>query len=92
MSEEGDYKRDLQIDKAVDALEALLRPTAVVFVYRVYDTVTESFCSSGRSMYSTNGRSVWMSMNGATQAKNAMSSAGDKEIQRFRLVRDETDQ
>lgn len=41
-------------------------------VWRVWDPVAEMFCSSGRSLYAKNGRSVWMSKGAASVALGQM--------------------
>jgi hypothetical protein len=50
------------------------------FVYRIFDTVENKYCSSGHSLYGR-GRSIWMNAGAAMNAWNNMP----EEIQ-FRLV------
>lgn len=41
-------------------------------VWRIWDPVEEKFCSTGRSRYAKNGRSVWMSKGAASVALGQM--------------------
>lgn len=40
--------------------------------YRIYDPVEDKFCSSGRGLYSSNGRTIWISKSGAKLALKHM--------------------
>lgn len=65
--------------------------TAVV--YRVYDLVENKFCSTGRSLYAGNGRSIWANKSGAS---NAMRHMPDKlkhrlVVKKFILVEIDTE-
>lgn len=57
------------------------------YVYRVYDPETQNFCSSGHSLYGK-GRSIWMNIGGAVNAKKNMpTDIRDRlVIKKFRLV------
>ena len=53
-------------------------------VYRIWDPVEQKFCSSGRSMYANNGRSIWMTKGAATMAKKTMPK--HTEIKEYILI------
>ncbi len=58
------------------------------FVFRVFDPVENKYCSTGRSLYAGNGRSVWANKSGASNARNNMpDEIKDRlEIRKFQLV------
>lgn len=41
-------------------------------VYRIWDPVEGKFCCSGRSLYASNGRSMWLAYSGAALALKYM--------------------
>jgi len=57
------------------------------YVYRLFDTVEEKFCSSGRSLYG-NGRNIWANKAGATNALRNMPKNLQERIvaKKFKLV------
>jgi len=42
------------------------------YVYRIFDPVEKKYCASGHSLYGK-GRSIWLNMSSATNAKKHMS-------------------
>jgi hypothetical protein len=52
-----------------DHMRNLYQKQKQITVYRLYDPVEKKFCCSGRSLYASNARSVWLGRGGVMNAK-----------------------